>query len=65
MVEPLTVPVIPNRPLLIKNEKIIKGKILLRHNKKNGFVENFLFNEKKIKKDLKNKNINNLNIVNL
>jgi len=38
MVEPLTVPVIPNRPLLIKNEKIIKGKILLRHNKKNAFV---------------------------
>ena len=48
---PLTVPVVPNRPLLSNQEKTIKGKILLRFNTKIKFAENYLFEEKKIKYD--------------
>lgn len=47
----LTVPIVPNRPLLSNKEKTIKGKILLRFNTKIQFAENYLFEEKKIKYD--------------
>ena len=51
MRKPLSVPVVPNRPLLSNQEKTIKGKVLLRFNRKIKFAENYLFEEKKIKYD--------------
>lgn len=51
MIKPLEVPVIPNSPLINKNKKMNLGKILLRKNKSSKFIENQLFNIKKIKYD--------------
>ena len=51
MIKPLEVPVIPNSPLSKKNKKMNLGKILLRKNKSTGFIENSLFQVKKIKYD--------------
>mgnify|MGYP001218242975 FL=1 len=51
MIKPLEVPVIPNSPLSKKNKKMNSGKILLRKNKSTGFIENSLFQVKKIKYD--------------
>lgn len=51
MIEPIKVPVIPNSPLSYKYKKMNLGKILLRKNKLTGFIENRLFDHKKIKYD--------------
>ena len=51
MIKPLKIPVITNSPLSKKNKKMNLGKILLRKNKSTGFIENSLFQVKKIKYD--------------
>jgi len=51
VIKPLEVPVVPNSPLSRKNKKMDLGKILLRKNKLTGFIENSLFQVKKIKYD--------------
>lgn len=51
MIKPLIVPVIPNSPLKKKNQKINKGKILLKYNKKIDILINSHFRDKLIKYD--------------